>query len=1208
MLITNLDKSLRPRGDKPPLSEPAGCYSRGFGRGAGRGALLSRGVLPFMGSFLFLMASLWWIVLFSSSAWAIRATGGDGQIQISWIAPTKNVDGTPLVDLAGYNIYRGTSRQEQNEKINKEPVSECSFIDRGLKNGQTYYYIVKAVDFSGNESPPSELVFATPTILPPAGFMAIGADSRIKLFWEEGTSDSIRGYHLYRTLRPGQDYQKITSVPIECTYFEDHEVKNGLRYYYVITSVGEDGMESPRSEEREATPMANPVEPSDLKATYELGKVRLEWPASSDSQVVGYNVYRRESLEEKQFQKLTENPLTSTSYVDEAVEENKRYLYSVVSVNKEGRESLFPLEVSCYTQALYIASISEDTQGKPKKAGDVITLIMRGEPGCQASFTIEGLTENQPMRETGPGVYYQELTVPSGINLSQAPVWGCLADPQGNRSMKKAAGTISIKNDPPPPVLSLTGKVNTYGQPELSWTLPAEGSFSAVEVIRSPSAVDPNLPPPSSVLVKRGISSYVDDKAESGAVYYYALRTVDEAGNRSKLSEPVRIDLAQYSDSPAIFSVTDDTLGIPVKTGRIVTIKVEADRGCEAYYSIEGVVPWTALEEVRPGIYRGEYKVRASDRAEEAALVARVSDRAGRQRLGKGAKPLRINVQVDDQEPPVISKLSHNGSRVAGISGKLVAGDRLEVILSGEPGAIAFFSLGAEGKKIPMQESRFIQGEYQGSYVIQIGDDADKIAIFGYLSDQAGNLTTKSSDETLSIDTRSVITVSAQKQELRADNKSQAKLTVEIKDANGNPVSGHHVALTLATTDEYTDVIGGGNFGQEIDGKLAIDFEGVTDSLGRCEATYTAGFAAKTALIIAKDLDSGQAGVGYITSFIESSLDIWLRPRQRNRALAAAAGPGDAARMILSADPPKITADGRSRSRISVRLLDSQGKPVSKKYRVSFSLADGGGAEEGSLQPQSLITDSEGCGYIFYQAGKNIGTVTISAVASRLENPDGAPYLEDSVSIILMSDAPAKLIMTALPDASLEADSDEVAEIALTVTDINENPNPQAIIQLRLQDEQGRLSRNGELSALTLQTNRNGQASCTYRAGREPGLVQIRGRVSSEPPKERELCRARGSLFVPLCRVQDDEEKGKPRERDDLMDSLKDARGRLLEWLKTEGDEVRRGEPLARIEIERHGQILLKAPGDGRLVKIKILRGEEVLIGQTIGFVELSEE
>jgi len=1269
------------------------------------------------------------IVLFSSHAWAIRAIGGDSQIRVSWIAPSKNVDGTPLVDLAGYNIYRGITREEQTEKINHDFVSGCTFVDSGLKNGQTYFYTVKAVDFSGNESPPSDVTFATPSILPPSGFTVIGDDSKVKLFWEACDNLEVRGYHVYRTQKQGQDYQKITSVPIECAYFEDLNVVNGLNYYYVISSVCEDSKESPYSEEKGVTPIALiPLEPSDLKATYELNVVKLEWPpaslekerlgqgdgetttpssltssslTSSSSQVTGYHVYRRNSLEEKKFQRLTEQPVTGNSYVDDTIEENMQYLYSVVGVDSQGRESKFPMEVNCYTRSLYIASVTEDTEGKARKAGDKIVIVMRGEPGCQATFAIEGLAENQPLSEVNLGIYTFEFTVPAGTNLTGAELSGYLADTQGNKAMKVAASKISIKNDPPPPVLAISGEVNAYGWPEIKWTPPDVNSYLSVEILRSLSADDPVLPVESASSVKKGVTTYVDEKADAGSVYYYMARTVDEAGNRSKNSEVVKIDLRQngLGQGPVIFSVTDDTLGVPVKTGRIIKVAVEGDRGCDAFFSLKEVeasspdkgteastpaagasasdagassqgqvqgpaptdgkpastdgkpapadgkelIQWQPLQEIRPGVYKGEYEVKDSDQTSEkgAGLIVKLVEIHGAkiERFAKGETLIRINVLSDDKEPPLIKKVEHNGQSTSGFSGKLVAGDVLCVHLTGDPGEIAFFSLGPDGKKIAMQESRITAGVYEGSYTIRYGDEAKQgfrdlgktasssplqpkhlqpkplsssISVYGYLSDQAGNVASKASENPVAIDTHLIITVEPRQKDLAADNKGQTEVAVKVSDINKNPVSGHHIALTLSTTDEYTDVIGGGNFGREIDGKLAIDYEDVTDNFGQIKATYTVGFAAKTALIIAKDLDTGQAGVGYITSHIESFLDILLRARERNLG-GPAAGPGDAASMILEADPQKITADGRSRARITVRLLDNGGNPVVKPYQVTFFPSN----EEGRLSKRAITTNAAGSGYVYYEAGKRIGTVVISAIARRGVDPDNAPQLTADASIILMSDAPAKLIMLADTD-HLDAGSGQSARISINVTDINDNPNPEATVQLRLQDAisepgagagagaGGHSSRNGELSDTAMITDRNGETSCTYRAGQTPGVVRIMAKVCSKiPNEEKELLRAQGSLFVPLWEKEEEASSFARRWADD---EAKNCRGTLREWFKAEGDEVKKGEPLARIEIDRHGEVIVKAPGDGRLTGIKVLRGEEARIGQTVGFMEIEEE
>ena len=67
----------------------------------------------------------------------------------------------PLVDFAGYNIYRSIDKDvplEQWERRNKELLQTTQFKDEGVESGEIYFYYVRAVDSEGNESAPGEVV------------------------------------------------------------------------------------------------------------------------------------------------------------------------------------------------------------------------------------------------------------------------------------------------------------------------------------------------------------------------------------------------------------------------------------------------------------------------------------------------------------------------------------------------------------------------------------------------------------------------------------------------------------------------------------------------------------------------------------------------------------------------------------------------------------------------------------------------------------------------------------------------------------------------------------------------------------------------------------------------------------------------------------------------------------------------------------------
>lgn len=67
----------------------------------------------------------------------------------------------PLVDFAGYNMYRSADKNvplENWERRNKEPIPTTEYKDEGVRSGEIYFYYVRAVDSKGNESAPSEVM------------------------------------------------------------------------------------------------------------------------------------------------------------------------------------------------------------------------------------------------------------------------------------------------------------------------------------------------------------------------------------------------------------------------------------------------------------------------------------------------------------------------------------------------------------------------------------------------------------------------------------------------------------------------------------------------------------------------------------------------------------------------------------------------------------------------------------------------------------------------------------------------------------------------------------------------------------------------------------------------------------------------------------------------------------------------------------------
>ncbi|MEW6417445.1 MAG: DNRLRE domain-containing protein [Nitrospirota bacterium] len=81
-----------------------------------------------------------------------------GQATLSWDPPTTNADGTPLLDLAGYNVYYGNTSSNYSQIIDVGNIT--TYTVASLNDG-TYYFAVTAYDTSGNESEYSNEVSKT---------------------------------------------------------------------------------------------------------------------------------------------------------------------------------------------------------------------------------------------------------------------------------------------------------------------------------------------------------------------------------------------------------------------------------------------------------------------------------------------------------------------------------------------------------------------------------------------------------------------------------------------------------------------------------------------------------------------------------------------------------------------------------------------------------------------------------------------------------------------------------------------------------------------------------------------------------------------------------------------------------------------------------------------------------------------------------------
>src|SRR5450432_3327546 len=60
--------------------------------------------------------------------------------------------------------------------------------------------------------------------------------------------------------------------------------------------------------------------------------------------------------------------------------------------------------------------------------------------------------------------------------------------------------------------------------------------------------------------------------------------------------------------------------------------------------------------------------------------------------------------------------------------------------------------------------------------------------------------------------------------------------------------------------------------------------------------------------------------------------------------------------------------------------------------------------------------------------------------------------------------------------------------------------------------------------------------------------------------------------------------------------------GKIVQWLKVEGEHVTKGEPLAEIETDK-ATVEIEAPANGVLARVAAVAGEDVPVGQVIALI-----
>jgi len=166
----------------------------------------------------------------------LAATPGNSQVSLSWSASAGAIS---------YNVKRSTISDGPYTTI-ASGVTTTSYLNTGLNNGTTYYFVISAVNAIG-ESANSSQVIATPQAIvapnPPTNLNATAPSQkkRINLTWTQSNSGGITQNKVYRSTNgSGGPYSLIATLSPASSY-SNTGLTSGTTYFYVVTAVSANG-------------------------------------------------------------------------------------------------------------------------------------------------------------------------------------------------------------------------------------------------------------------------------------------------------------------------------------------------------------------------------------------------------------------------------------------------------------------------------------------------------------------------------------------------------------------------------------------------------------------------------------------------------------------------------------------------------------------------------------------------------------------------------------------------------------------------------------------------------------------------------------------------------------------------------------------------------------------------------------------------------
>lgn len=242
--------------------------------------------------------------------------------------------------VESYRVERSTPQSAEWEKIaTVKGRLQAEYIDDDLDDNVIYNYRVITQTFDDIKSNPSTIVKAQTKPLP-LGILGLKVTNnlprKITLNWQPSDSTDVIRYNIYRSSNAESSFDKIKSVNAQTLQFDDFINEDGKIYFYKISSIDKDGLESDLNiNSTMGATLSKLNKPIITLAQIQGERAILNWQAG-DRRAVSYNIIK--TIKESFFKSKTVKieGITSLRYEDKDIVRGVEYKYAIQSVDQFG--------------------------------------------------------------------------------------------------------------------------------------------------------------------------------------------------------------------------------------------------------------------------------------------------------------------------------------------------------------------------------------------------------------------------------------------------------------------------------------------------------------------------------------------------------------------------------------------------------------------------------------------------------------------------------------------------------------------------------------------------------------------------------------------------------------------------------------------------------------------------------------------------------